>query len=195
MTEATGSLRALPLDEFIGAALSAVVRADAHAARATLDFIEQVGFVRSSDDATVGQLRMAAFGYRKRDENGELNDFTAHIPVLSLLAIPAMEVEDARIAFRAAIVATPGKDGRQPVVTRRTGPTPLVDLLRSRQVDLVARPVSTTGPQGREVRSPYHLDVQLTLKQADIGMGLEKILSLMDQAIDDTQADKQPRRQ
>ena len=45
MPEPTFGVRALPLAELIGAPLAAIVRADALAARATLEYVEQVGFV------------------------------------------------------------------------------------------------------------------------------------------------------
>ena len=75
MSNGVKELRSLPLFEIIGAPLIAIVQAQAQAARATVEFIEKVGFVEeeASADAEVkvGALRMAEFNYVKPDENGE----------------------------------------------------------------------------------------------------------------------------
>lgn len=177
------SLRALPLNELIGSALSAVVGAEAQAARATLDFVEGIGFEPKTDPQAPSKLRMAAFSYTKRDENGQPAEFTAEVPLLSLLPVPSVQVADARIAFQATIVDLT----TAPAPPSKTPPRP-GDVLATRRVDLLARPAPVAGPREQEVRGTFHIEVEVTMKQADIPLGLEKIFNLMDQAIDDAPA-------
>ena len=192
------SVRALQLHELISAPMVAMVQADAQAARATLEFIETVGF--TADASAPGgtdenRLRMARFRYRKLDENGDVAEFVAEVPVLSLVAVPALQIKEAKIALAAKIVdiaaekpaASPAPAvGGTPAISRPA----IADAVASRRLQLLARPAATSGAKTEETRASFDLDIQITLGQADIPLGMEKVFQLMDQAIRDEKPPK-----
>ena len=169
MADELARVRSLPLGDLLGGAMVAVVQADALAARATLDFVQEVGFVPSTDPETTGSLRMAAFRYQKRDEDGQVAEFVTEVPLLSLVTIPSLQVKEAKFSVVAKIdeIRRTGGGGK-PAMT-----------------ELVARPAATSGSRTEEVRSSHHLQVEVTMAQADVTVGLERVFQLMDEAIRD----------
>src|SRR5439155_11165165 len=103
MANGVKDIRSLLLFEIIGAPLVAIVQAQIQAARATVEFIEKVGFITEGEhkasELDIGSLRMAEFRYSKLDENGKTAEFVAKIPVLSLVPIPGIQVKNAKISF------------------------------------------------------------------------------------------------
>ncbi len=212
MADVIQGIRSLPLHDLIGATLVAIVEADAQAARATLDFIETVGFIpprneqTGEDNVDAGKLRMADFKYRKLDHNNELAEFTASVPVLSLVPIPSLQVKDAKFKFAAQITdiaqtnkATPAPSAAAstatPAVSRAALATnisrlSIVDRLQPLKYDLVAKPVASSGAKDQEMRGSFHLEVEVTMGQADLPLGLEKLFGMMDQAIRDSQPEQ-----
>jgi hypothetical protein len=198
------SVRALKLHELLGATLVAVVQADALAAKATLEYIETVGFAEATESETedseaeaAGRLRMASFRYKKLDANNDVAEFVAEVPILSLVPIPALQIKDATLSFAVKIDdITKTTDGPTPtpaVAAAASGvgtttPMRLLDELRPTATQLVARPAASSGAKSQEVRSTHHLELKVTMAQADIPVGMEKIFDLLDQAIQDRKA-------
>lgn len=195
------SVRALQLHELLSAPMVAMIQADAQAARATLEFIETVGFLADASapgGADDSRLRMARFRYKKLDENGAVAEFVAEVPVLSLVPVPALQIKEAKIALSAKIVDIAAEPAAGGTGTGSgaggsvgTGTSPAgskiaaAGVLASRKLQLLAKLASTSGAKTEEVRSSFDLDIQITLGQADIPLGMEKIFQLMDQAIRD----------
>jgi hypothetical protein len=203
MADDVVSVRALKLHELLGTTMVAVIQADALAAKATLEYIETVGFVTppegddegdETETTAGGRLRMASFRYRKRDEADEIADFVAEVPILSLVPIPALQVKDATFSFAVKIeditktaAGNPGPSnpGEEMIGQPRSR---LVTFLKPTATELITRPAAASGARTEEVRSTHHLEVKVTMGQADITTGMEKIFNLMDQAIQDRKA-------
>jgi len=189
-------IRSLPLADLIGATLVAIVQADAEAARATLDFIETVGFIPPAQEQTTeggiaaGNLRMAEFRYKKLDENNEVAEFVATVPVLALVPIPALQVKDARFKLSAQITdisqETPAPAARATPAALAATNVAAISALQPLQYKLLAKPVAASGAKGQEVRGTFHVELEVTMGQADLPLGMEKLFNLMDQAIQDS---------
>lgn len=81
----------------IGKPLTAVVDAQAAAALTTVDFINKVGF---DDD---GEVREATFSYKKTGEDGTDQNVSLNVPYITIVPIPYLRVEEARIQFNAKV--------------------------------------------------------------------------------------------
>jgi hypothetical protein len=191
MSEAVMDLRSLPLQDIIGAPVSAIVQAEAQAARTALTFIEKVGFVKDPDappDASaldVGSLRMVEFGYTKPDANGNPAEFVARIPLLALFPIPGIRVKLAKIAFSAKItdVYTESTQSSQ----SGTGDTTTdPSFLDAPQVNFRGSIVSASTST-ETTTSSYDLNISLELEQTPLSPGMAKLLSMLDLAIGDAQ--------
>lgn len=189
MSDGVKDLRSLPLFEIIGAPLIALVQAQTQAARATVEFIEKVGFDRKdsqevSSELNVGTVRMAEFRYTKMDENREPAEFVARVPVLSLVPIPGIQMKNAKISFTAKITDVYEEEAKTTQSTQVVKkPTWLKEALTQFRGSLA--PEAKTTKENLAVRGNYELNIEVELEQLPIAAGIEKILSMMDQAITD----------
>lgn len=184
MAEIRG-ITSIDLGELIGAPLAAMVEAEARAAMATAEFIEEVGF---KDGEVDPQLRMARFRYTKPDASGQPAEFTVEVPLLALMPIPALQIKEATVGLAARIteLRAPAKaTPTTPAATPTAIPTKslLLEQIRARRVKIAAQPVASSGVRGQEVHSSYDLDISIKLGQADVTVGLERLLQVLDQAV------------
>jgi hypothetical protein len=109
MTTLSSELNALELDQIVGSALAAVIKAQGLAASQLASFIESVGF----EPAATGQApkaRSFSFSFTRSEldkTTGALvqRQVTAEVPVLSILPVPAIAIDEATLDFELKIVA------------------------------------------------------------------------------------------
>jgi hypothetical protein len=192
MSEAIKELTSLNLYEIIAGPLMALVQAETQAAKTTLEYIEKVGFIpasttgKSTDEVKVGKVRMAEFNYRKADANGQLTDFTAALPVLSLVPIPAIQVKSATISFSVKINDVETVDAS---TTMSSNGTSKQKYLMPKRTEFRASMGSKAAKDDKTERL-YAMDIQVTVEKSDVPVGLMKIFNMMDQAITDRKAAK-----
>jgi hypothetical protein len=194
MANGVQDLKSIPLQDIIGAPVSAIVQAEAQAARTALEFIEKVGFVKNPDAPPessafdVGALRMVEFGYTKPDENGQPAEFSARIPLLALFPIPGIRVKLAKIAFTAKItdVYTESTQTTETGTGEGTGGgTEEPAFLNAPAVNFRGSLVSSTATDATTTSS-YDLNIQLELEQTPLSPGMAKLLTMLDLAISDS---------
>lgn len=187
---AVNDIRSLQLYELISAPLVAMIRADAEAAKATVDFIESVGFVsddKAGTESSASRLRMAEFRYKKLDENNEVAEFVASVPLLSLVPIPAFQIKQAKVTLSAQITEVVAQKSRASL-SPAAGTS--VAVLRPTDLKVLTKPVATSTSNGQETKGNYHLQMEIQMGQADLPIGMEKLFNMMDQAVRDTKTDK-----
>lgn len=96
---ATSALESLPLENIIGAPLDACIKAQAQAAQTSARFIHEVG-LQSKDDNGEYQAINVAFTFV---QNGRLTRL--NIPLLTIVPIPYIAIQDIDVAFKANINA------------------------------------------------------------------------------------------
>ncbi|HWH13386.1 MAG TPA: DUF2589 domain-containing protein, partial [Miltoncostaeaceae bacterium] len=153
--------RSTDLAALLGGLMASVVQADAIAAQTTLEFINDVGFVpvdpaRPDDEQ---RLRTASFRYTKRDANGAPSEFVAVMPLLSLLAIPALQVRRAVLNLEIKVdeVVTPPGNAPDPAAPAPAGPPDnpggTVRIAQLKRPDLV-KIIGRVGVKPAPVPSP-----------------------------------------
>ncbi len=87
----------LPMEQLIGAPLTAAADASLKLANSTADFINRVGF------DSKGNLRSVAFKYEKRSMNEDgtsnLDEMKVEVPMLAIVPIPNLQVDEVNILF------------------------------------------------------------------------------------------------
>jgi len=87
----------LPMEQIIGAPLRAAADASLQLAESTAEFIGKVGFDGK------GKVRTAAVGYQKRSPNEDgtssLEEMQVEIPLLAVVPIPNLQVDEVNILF------------------------------------------------------------------------------------------------
>ena len=97
---ATDALQALPFSNIIGAPLEACIKAQAMAAQTTWKFIQEVGM---QDSAVKGEKEAVNVSFTFI-QNG--NSVRLNIPLLSIVPIPYIAIQNIDIAFKANISAS-----------------------------------------------------------------------------------------
>lgn len=101
-----------PLHTVLGGILRGFTRAQEIASLALVNFIEQIGFVPDSrgamqyrqgdgalGDVSIGMMRLVHFRYVRQREDGKDELVAMSVPLLSLVAIPALRVRRASTEF------------------------------------------------------------------------------------------------
>jgi hypothetical protein len=93
------SSQVMELQQLIAGPLIATIEADALSAQKYLEYIMQVAFEKyNPKTGETGELRMLTFGYNEQDVNGPRRK-TVSIPLLTLVPLPLLHVEEADFDF------------------------------------------------------------------------------------------------
>ena len=117
MGYALDQITSLPFGNIIGAPLRAAIEAQSVASKATVDFIQTVGFKpkdpetdpfafkenEEEKDADMGDLRYVTFLYQVKGADGIETDASLRVPVLTIVPIPFLRIDEMTIDFMAKI--------------------------------------------------------------------------------------------
>jgi hypothetical protein len=195
MSRAVAELRQIPFGYLIGAPLKAAIEAQALAAKTTIEFIEKVGFVPAdaqqdplfvdeTQDANTGKVRNVTFEYKKVDENGAEKDVSLTVPILSIVPIPYVRLDEITIDFTAKltdtisnVVKTNFKLDNTIGGTYKAWWSPISLDFRTSMSYQASRQTAS-----RYVRE-YAMKIHARAVQDDMPAGLERVLDILEQTI------------
>lgn len=104
-------LSSINFQSMIGGPLTAVIKAQAQSAQTSVDFIKSVGFNAPDAQEDPGKPTMVTFTYDKPVESTDANGvitvtptpYNLTVPILTMLPIPFIRVEETTIDFNAKI--------------------------------------------------------------------------------------------
>jgi len=184
--------------EILGGLMGAVIDAQAQSARATIDFIEDIGTLEGSvDSEKIHELRNLSFNYTKKDENGTPAKYTLELPLLSLVEIPAINIKTANFSFYYDVTNTEesetdekatnippirgGTDGEMKVSGKWLG---------------VKRPVKIVGRVNKETNSTSQIEknagikVDIEFEKSSLPIGLDRIIDMLELSATETAVKK-----
>ncbi|HLO02192.1 MAG TPA: DUF2589 domain-containing protein [Symbiobacteriaceae bacterium] len=183
----------LPIEYLLAAPLEALVRAQAMAAQTTADFVGQVGFETAEDGVT--RARMVDFEYlhSQADPNqpGNMLDtpVRVRVPVLSLLTVPNVTVEEASVDLQLRIMGQQAPTIERPTTAPVTRETPRINPNDPARLQSIARSPLLQAASGirlvGSIAAPKLADqsaslkVAIKLKQAPTPSGIQQILDLL----------------
>lgn len=193
--------RSTGIAQLLGAIMASVVQADAIAAATTLQFIEDVGFTPVDATKPDGEqkLRTASFRYTKKDATGADAEFIAELPLLSMLPIPSLQVRRAVLNLEIKVDEVVTDSGASAPAAPPPGGSLSVErppwleqyALKHKIVGRVGTrtPAATTPTPPVTTRTTLtnQINAEITLAQADIPVGMQRMFDLMDMAISDRQ--------
>lgn len=199
MTRAVQELSQIPFSELIGAPMTASIEAQALAAQSTVEFIQKIGFKTDQDlepenmlfedmnaDADAGDLRYVTFRYEKLDENDDETRFSLTVPLLSIVPIPNLQIDEVSIDFSAKLtdkIVRTTKSGFQ-LQTDATGKyggfwSPVKASFR------VSATYSRQSAVASMAQREYRMEVQVRASQAPMPAGMSRVLDILEDAISD----------
>jgi hypothetical protein len=176
------SLNSIPFDKLIGGPLSATVHAQYQAAMTCVQFIESVGFKlpAGADPDAVKEVVEVKFKYMKTNDEGDPQEFQLSVPLLAILPIPYLRIDEVLIDFSAKLtdmVASESSSsfGAQMGFSAGWGPVKLRGSA-SYKNDKSSKSSSTQD---------YCMTVKVRAVQAEVPGGMQKILDMLEAAVRD----------
>lgn len=181
--------------EILGGLMGAVIDAQAQAARATIDFIEDVGTLEGSIDSGVThELRNISFNYTKKNEFDQISKFTLELPLLSLVEIPAINIKTAKFSFNYDVV-----DTKETETEEKSNGTNAPNNTSSATISpkwlSVKKPITMIGKVQREISKVQRdistksstetnagIKVDIEFEKSSITLGLERVLDMLELA-------------
>lgn len=168
-------IAAVELGDFIGSLLRSVIDAQQQSSRASVEFIEAVGWETVAEDGpAVTRLRTVKLRFRKKDQNGNVAEFEADVPLLTLVNAPSLGVSEATLKFNYEVLATRKSLPEERTLGQKIAKAPL-------QLKGVVR--SRRGDEETEARSSLGLDLQIVVKQQPAPIGIERLFDLAELGI------------
>jgi hypothetical protein len=194
------------LYELIGAPLMALVDAESQAAKATANFIKEMGFTvtraetEDTDPEDFGDLKMVTFRSQKRGADGKPQSFKVEVPLLSLLPIPALQIKDAELEFLAKIIDYPKRSQMAPKPELKENQKPGDEIETPSAEEEQTKKYSLAELPGRELKATFGADysddstsrqrrldmvikMKIRMQQADIPAGLGSLFNLMQENV------------
>ena len=184
-------LSSIDFKSMIGGPLDAVVRAQAQSAQTSVDFIKSVGFDADSNEPT-----MITFGYMKavetRDGDGnvtgtEPKKFDLTVPILTMLPIPFIRVEETTIAFNAKInsvqeSSTSSSHELNSKLSVKAGWGPVSAKLSA------SYSYKKSSSSSSKIERTYSLSVNVRAVQDELPAGTEKLLGILENSITEVES-------
>lgn len=174
-------LKAVDFGSFVGAQLTALIDAEIEGAERTSEYIETVGFekVKLRDGTERLKLRTVSFDMRRRDTDGSIRTHTIRVPILTLIPIPMLAIEEATIDFDLYVedIREVKEDEESEGSTRGSR-----GILRRRRNTLKTRVARTTHSKTSTISD---LKMAVRIVQSDFPVGIERLLNTADLSLED----------
>lgn len=202
MSRAVEELSQIPFAHLIGSPMKAAIEAQALAAQSTVEFIQKVGFKQPAaggsdalftapeQDADIGEIRNVTLEYKKLDENATQTNFSLTVPLLTIVPIPYLRIDEMTIDFKAKLTDS---------IVRNTNTSFSLDTSVGGSYSAFWSPVkldfrvnaafkTSSSTQASSTRD-YSMEIHVRAVQEDIPGGLARMIDILENAITDT---KQP---
>ncbi len=184
LVKMSNQFQGLPMDTLIGGPLTAACDAQVMLAKATSDFITDVGFDEQK------KVRMVDFAFSKPEEiekpDGSVelvkSDYNISVPFISIVSVPTLQVQDVDVSFNMEVKSSfseSTKSDRKAAFeaegSGRIGPFKVRVKVQGS--------VSSSKETQRKSDNSAKYAVRVTAKQQGTPEGLSRVLDILQQTI------------
>ena len=173
----TKELSAIPFGSLIGGPLTAAIEAQAKAAYSTVEFINAIGFDEE------GSVQNITFKY-KGPEQSDIQ--TLQVPLLTIVPIPFIRIDDMTIGFKASMSQSTGMESKQSDIVEKkakiSGSASYLFFRASLDASISSKKDSTSTKNSKYAVE-YTIDVNVHAVQDDMPGGLAKVLNILTESI------------
>lgn len=178
-------LASIDFEHMIGAPLAAVVTAQFNAAQTTVDFVQRLGFEEDKQSC-----RMVSFKFKKdvvrQDGTTVPAAVELQVPLLTMLPIPYLRVEEVIVDFNAKINSV-----QSTTEARTTNAKVDLDVKASGGIGLWKASVGlktsfssqSKSSATNEIKRSYALQVRVKMVQNELPGGMERLLGILENTI------------
>lgn len=177
-------IAALDFSATIGSPMNAVVEAQAKSAMTTVKFIKEVGFEDETHPTNPGGVKYVEFKYEKTnpDDAAQTDSYLLKVPILTIVPIPYIRVEELKIKFNAKISSTTYDKN---ITAEQYGGSISAKAGwgwgSARLSAYYAK--QKTNVSGSEVKRDYSLSVEVRAVQDEMPAGMERVLGIMEDLV------------
>ncbi len=176
-------LNSLDFSNYIGGPLQAAVDAQNSAAMAVVNFIKEVGFVKGGTEAEpTYTINYVEFSYQKQLENNNLASYKLSVPLLTIVPIPALRIEEMTIDFNAKLNSVETAN-----VSTNLGVGASVSAGFSKIGFKASASYRRTTTSGSKVEKTYEMNIHVKVVNDEIPAGLDRILRILESEITNEQ--------
>lgn len=188
-------LSSINFQSMIGGPLTAVIKAQAQSAQTSVDFIKSVGFNPPDAQTDPGKPTMVSFSYDKpiesKDANGQIivtpTKFNLTVPLLTMLPIPFIRVEETTIDFNAKINSveestTSSSSELNASLAAKGGWGPISAELKC------SYSTKQSSSATEKTERTYSLAIHVKAVQSDLPEGTSKLLTILENSIQEVKA-------
>ena len=184
---------AVNFGSLVGAQLTALIEAEVEGAEKTSEYIENVGF--EQDEKGNLKLRMVTFEMSRRDSDGVTRPHLISVPVLTLVPIPMLTIEEADLEFDLYVEQVKDVDTRQGEARNGTAGSSLRSKLSLRdRLSKPARPVKLVTRLARttqeDSKTTFDMKLKVKIAQSDFPLGIERLINTADLSAEDESSDE-----
>ncbi len=165
------------ISELLGAPMAAIVQAEGIAARATADFIKEVGFTGDSDsiDGDYGNIRNVTFSYERINADGTSGLAKLSVPLLTIIPIPSIQVAEAEIEFDLAMTQPEAS-----TTNKENSKLGNSSAYKSVQLKAIFAKKASPSPNAPMTSATSNMNVKIRLRQSELSVGMIQLLNILD---------------
>lgn len=177
MADLVNELNNLDFAAYISGPMQAAVEAQNTASFAQVDFIRTIGFVKE-DNNNKHSVRMVEFTYNSTNSDGSETTKTLKVPLLTMVNVPSLRIDDMSIDFNAKLNSLETKDVKQSLeIEGEVG----LNLKRFNfKISAAYKRDSTTTSR---VERTYSMNVHVHVVNDELPAGLDRVLSILENEI------------
>jgi hypothetical protein len=182
-------LDSIPFGAIIGGPLKAAIEGQAMAAKSTIDFIEEVAFEKKGD---VNEVVYVEFKYSRNlsgGGSGSDNNMTLKVPLITLVPIPFIRIDELNVAFKANIFMEEASEiskgkAKEGSLGGKVGG--LLSLFNIGFSGGFSSKKDSSESSKSKYSVEYTLDINMHATQEDMPTGMQKMLNILTRGLDDT---------
>jgi hypothetical protein len=169
-------LATLDFANLIGGPLNAVIEAQAKSAITTANFIKEVAFDKD------GNIINVDFSYIRKNPNGNEQEFTLTVPLLTMLPIPYITVTEAEIEFNAKITSVNESHMEENFEEKGEASAGYWSWYLTARLQSKSSYQRKSSERGKEERT-FDMHIRVLAGNEDVPTGTERLLSIMEEGI------------
>ena len=189
MSYANRILGSIPYGTLIGAPMTAAVEAQALSAQTSIDFIRSIGFESTEDGTDFGAVRQVTFSYSRRDTTtGEETDVSLKVPLLTIVPIPYLRIDDMTIDFTSKITEEMLRSTKREPSTEAEAELSinyshfLSPVKVGFKASISTKHSSSTATSNR-YKTEHTININVRATQDDLPAGMTRVLDILESSI------------
>lgn len=170
----------LPMEELIGGPLVAAANANSKMVMTNANFIQSVGFTKDKDGK--GSANMVEFAYKQQDKDGNVQDMGIEVPLLAIIPLPALKVEEAEVTFSMQVNSSTEDTSESESEAGFEGSATYNAGLFKASIKVHGK-TSAKSSHTRKSDNSAKYDVHVIARDSGIPEGLNRVLDIMHDAV------------